>query len=63
MLRIADAVFPVVLMNSNVNPCHAEYAVVGVVKVLCILRHGGVQLISAYSWARPAILVAGKGRG
>ena len=31
--------------------------------VSCILRHWGVQLILAYSWARPAILVAGKGRG
>ena len=29
----------------------------------CILRHRGVQLILAYSWARPAILVGGKGRG
>ena len=29
----------------------------------CILRHRGVQLILAYNWARPAILVAGKGRG
>ena len=29
----------------------------------CILRHWGVQLIRAYSWARPAVLVAGKGRG
>ena len=29
----------------------------------CILCHRGVQLILAYSWARPAILVAGKGRG
>ena len=28
----------------------------------CILRHWGVQLILAYSWARPAILVASKGR-
>ena len=27
------------------------------------LCHRGVQLILAYSWARPAILVAGKGRG
>ena len=35
----------------------------GGAKVLCILRHRGVQLILAYSWARPAILVAGKGRG
>ena len=33
------------------------------VKVSCILRHRGVQLILAYSWARLAILVAGKGRG
>ena len=33
-----------------------------VAKVLCILHHGGVQLILAYSWARPAILEAGKGR-
>ena len=32
-------------------------------KVSCILCHQGVQLISDYSWARPAILVAGKGRG
>ena len=32
-------------------------------KMLCILRHWGVQLILAYSWARPAVLVAGKGRG
>ena len=35
----------------------------GVMKVSCILRHWGVQLILAYSWARPAILAAGKGRG
>ena len=35
----------------------------GVAKVSCTLRHWGVQLILAYSWARPAILVAGKGRG
>ena len=32
-------------------------------KVSCILFHQGVQLILASSWARPAILVAGKGRG
>ena len=31
--------------------------------VLCSLHHRGVQLILAYSWARPATLVAGKGRG
>ena len=35
----------------------------GGAKVLCILHHRGIQLILAYSWARPAILVAGKGRG
>ena len=35
----------------------------GGAKVSCILRHWGVQLILAYSWARPVILVAGKGRG
>ena len=31
-------------------------------KVSGILCHRGVQLILAYSWARPVILVAGKGR-
>ena len=30
--------------------------------VSCILCHRGVQLILSYSWARPAIFVAGKGR-
>ena len=35
----------------------------GGAKVLCIFHHRGVQLILAYSWARPAILVVGKGRG
>ena len=30
---------------------------------VCILHHQGVQPILANSWARPAILVAGKGRG
>ena len=35
----------------------------GVAKVSCILRPQSFQLILAYSWARPAILVAGKGRG
>ena len=34
----------------------------GGAKVLCILHHWGVQLILAYSWARPAILVVGKNR-
>ena len=35
----------------------------GGAKMLCILHHWGVQLILAYSWTRPAILVVGKGRG
>ena len=35
----------------------------GEAKVSCILRHRGVQLILVYSWARPAIFAAGKGRG
>ena len=35
----------------------------GGAKLLCILHHWGVQLILAHSWARPAILVVGKGRG
>ena len=34
----------------------------GGAKVSCILGHLGVQLILAYSWARPVILVAGKVR-
>ena len=33
------------------------------VKVSCTIHHRGVQLMFAYIWARPAILVAGKGRG
>ena len=37
----------------------------GMEKVSCILpvRHQGVQLMLAYNWASPAILVAGKDRG
>ena len=35
----------------------------GGAKVSCILCHQGVQLVLAYSWARPAVLVAGKSRG
>ena len=35
----------------------------GVAKVSCILCHWGIQLVLAYSWARLAVLVAGKGRG
>ena len=32
-------------------------------KFILLWYHWGVQLILAYSWARPAILVTGKGRG
>ena len=49
-------------MTNSVGPDHLE-GWLGVVKVSCILCHKGVQLMFAYSWARPAILVAGKGRG
>ena len=41
---------------------YVSWVWLGEAKVSCILRHRGVQLILAYSWARPAILVAGKGR-
>ena len=34
----------------------------GEAKVLCSLHHLGIQPVLAYSWARPAILAAGKGR-
>ena len=43
------------------TPFHSGW--LGGAKVSCIICHRGVQLILAYSWARPAILVAGKGRG
>ena len=46
----------------NYPPCKTwEWS--GVTKVSCILCHWGVQLILTYSWARLAVLVAGKGRG
>ena len=35
----------------------------GIVYRCILLIHWGVQLILAYSWARPALLVVGKGRG
>ena len=43
--------------------CHFMLGWSDVVKVSCNLRLRGIQLILASSWARPAILVAGKGRG
>ena len=41
---------------------HSSWGWTWVAKVSCISHHCGVQLILAYSWARPAILVAGKGK-
>ena len=43
--------------------CSNTQGWLGGAKVSCILRHWGVQLILAYSWARPAFLVTGKGTG
>ena len=45
----------------NICFCGAGWS--GGAKVLCILHHWGVQLILAYIWARPAILVVDKSRG
>ena len=42
---------------------HFIYGWSGGAKVACILHHRGVQQVLAYSWARPAIIVAGNGRG
>ena len=49
--------------RSSVQSKQAIRGWAGVGKVSCILGHWGAQLILAYSWVRPAILVAGKGRG
>ena len=35
----------------------------GEAKVSCSFCHWGALLILAYSWARPAVFAAGKGRG
>ena len=40
--------------NLRLQECYTSQA--------CVLRHRGAQLILAYSWARPAILVADKGK-
>ena len=50
--------FPVMFLYHSFNRWWS-----GSAKVSCILRHRGVELILAYSWAKPAILIAGKGRG
>ena len=46
----------------NHNPKIHMWRWSGGAKVSCVSRHRCVQLILAYSWARPAILVAGKRR-
>ena len=52
----------VILLDLRLGICTRYRGWSGGAKVSCILCHRGVQLILAYSWARPAILVAGKGR-
>ena len=42
----------------STNAC--RMAISGGAKVSCILHHRSIQLILAYCWARPVILVAGK---
>ena len=49
--------------NSNNTHAHAQWGWSDLEKASCILRHRGVPLVLAHSWARPAILVAGKGSG
>ena len=53
-------------LDDNLTKCQWIFTKMGVyihIVENCILHHWGVQLILAYSWARPAILVVGKGRG
>ena len=52
-----------ILYQSFYNFAHVFSGWSGGAEVSCILRHWGIQLILAYIWARPAILIAGKGRG
>ena len=51
----------VIMLTVNVCPKQGGWS--GGAKVSCILCHRGVQLILAYSLARPAIVEVGKGRG
>ena len=52
-----------ILLSLAIYSVHQRRGWSGVAKVSCILCHRGVQLILAYSWARPAILVAGRVEG
>ena len=63
--RLSGATFMIVSIP-YINLLNLSWKIMGWsggAKVSCILRHRGVQLILAYSWASPAILVEGKGRG
>ena len=51
-----------VAIEKRVRILHYSVGWSGGAKVLCVSRHLGVQLILTYSWSRPPILVAGKGR-
>ena len=53
---------PIQTINISTHMNHNVCGVFGWCEKSCILCHRDVQLILAYSWARPAILVAGKGR-
>ena len=61
-VEIDREIFSTVILSFPLNQ-EGQLRWSGGAKVLCILHHWGVQLILAYSWARPAILVVGKGRG
>ena len=58
-------ILPVWLTQIHVGICQllGGWGCLGEAKELCILYHRGVHLVFAYSWARPAMLAAGKERG
>ena len=51
--------------NNDKLECAVNFTlgVLGGVKVSCISRHSGIQLILAYSCTQPVMFVDGKGRG
>ena len=59
---VQSTLFILTLLISNNHLYQSERGWLGVVMRSCILHYRGIQLILAYSWAKPAILVAGKGR-
>ena len=72
-IHILDWLHSFAFLHTFIFPCHfssvlctclfMSFFLLGEAKVSCILRHLGVKLILAYSWARSAVLAAGKGRG